>query len=62
MRLPSAPTASTIVFLSNRQEDNEAGAWRLWVMDADGSNQRPLPLDMEIDYAFGGEQVASWGR
>ncbi len=51
-----------IVFLSNRQDDNEAGAWRLWVMNADGSNQRPLPLDMEIDYAFGGEQVASWGR
>ena len=56
-----SPDGSQIVFLSNRQDDNEAGAWRLWVMGADGSNQRPLPLDMEIDYAFGGEQVASWG-
>ncbi len=56
-----SPDGSQIVFLSNRQDDNEAGAWRLWVMDADGSNQRPLPLEMEIDYAFGGEQVASWG-
>ncbi|MFO7632115.1 MAG: SH3 domain-containing protein, partial [Caldilinea sp.] len=50
-----------IVYLSNRNEKNDAGPWRLWVMNADGSNQRPLPLDMEIDYGFGGEQVASWG-
>lgn len=28
-------------------------------MGVDGSNQRPLPLDMEIDYGFGGEQVVS---
>jgi len=56
-----SPDGTQIVFLSNRQDDNEAGAWRLWVMNADGSNQRPLPLDVEIDYAFGGEQVASWG-
>src|SRR5690606_37662488 len=52
-----SPDGKQIVFLSNRQDDNEAGAWRLWVMNADGSNQRPLPLDTEIDYAFGGEQV-----
>ncbi len=56
-----SPDGKQVVFLSNRQDDNEAGAWRLWVMNADGSNQRPLPLDMEIDYAFGGEQAASWG-
>jgi Tol biopolymer transport system component len=57
-----SPDGQHIVYLSNRQEDNEAGAWRLWVMGADGSNQRPLPLDIEIDYGFGGEQVVSWGR
>ncbi len=51
-----------IVYLSNRDERNDAGPWRLWVMNADGSNQRPLPLDIEIDYGFGGEQVADWGR
>lgn len=51
-----------IVYLSNRDERNDAGRWRLWVMDADGNNQRPLPLDIEIDYGFGGEQVADWGR
>lgn len=53
-----------IVFLSNRDDRNDAGPWRLWVMNADGSNQRPLPMpsDIEIDYGFGGEQVASWGR
>jgi Tol biopolymer transport system component/outer membrane biosynthesis protein TonB len=56
-----SPDGQNIVYLSNRQDDNEAGPWRLWVMDAGGGNQRPLPLDMEIDYGFGGEQVASWG-
>jgi len=56
-----SPDGTQIVFLSNRQEDNEAGAWRLWVMNADGSNQRVLPLNVEISYAFGGEQIVSWG-
>lgn len=50
-----------IVYLSNRNERNDAGPWRLWVMDADGSNQRPLPIDVEISYGFSGEQVADWG-
>ncbi len=52
---------SQIVYLSNRTDDEEAGAWRLWVMDADGSNKQRLPIDLEIDYVFGGEQVVSWG-
>jgi uncharacterized protein YraI len=56
-----SPDGSQVVFLSNRRDDNDAGPWRLWVMNADGSNQRPLPIDLEIDYGFGGEQVASWG-
>lgn len=50
-----------IVYLSNRNERNDAGPWRLWVMDADGGNQRPLPIEVEIHYGFGGEQVADWG-
>ena len=56
-----SPDGQHIVFLSNRGADNSAGAWRLWVMDADGSNQRQLPIDVEIDYTFGLEQVVSWG-
>ncbi|MEZ4729052.1 MAG: SH3 domain-containing protein [Caldilineaceae bacterium] len=51
-----------LVFLSNRGEDNSAGAWRLWVMDADGSNQHPLPINVTINYTYGNEQLVSWGR
>lgn len=56
-----SPDGQHIVFVSNRGADNSAGAWRLWVMDADGSNQRQLPIGVEIDYTFGLEQVVSWG-
>ena len=56
-----SPDGAHIVYLSNRAEGNEAGAWRLWVMDADGSNARALPIDVPIDYTFGVEQVVSWG-
>jgi uncharacterized protein YraI len=56
-----SPDGQQIVFLSNRTEGGEAGAWRLWVMDADGSNQQPLPVDVQINYNFGAEQVVSWG-
>ncbi len=56
-----SPDGAHIVFLSNRDERNGAGAWRIWVMDADGSNQRPLPIDLPIDYSYGLEQMVSWG-
>lgn len=56
-----SPDGRWIVYLSNRDERNDAGDWRLWVMAADGSNQRPLPIDVPIDYTFGVEQVVSWG-
>ncbi len=50
-----------VVYLSNRRDDEDAGPWRLWVMNADGSNKRLLPIDVEIDYSFASEQVADWG-
>lgn len=56
-----SPDGQHIVFLSNRAADNSAGAWRLWVMNADGSDQWPLPLDVAIEYTYGLEQVVSWG-
>lgn len=51
-----------IAFLSDRESNGEAGAWRVWVMDADGSNQRALPINLAIEYTFGGEQSLSWAR
>lgn len=57
-----SPDGRHIVYLSNRDAGEEAGAWRLWVMDADGANQRPLPIDVAFDYAFNREQMVSWGQ
>lgn len=57
-----SPDGQRIVFLSNRGADNSAGAWRLWVMNADGSNEQPLPIDVAINYTYGNEQLVSWGR
>ncbi len=56
-----SPDGKHIVYLSNRQDDNEAGDWRLWVMQADGSNAHVLPIDVPIAYDFGAEQIVSWG-
>ena len=57
-----SPDGEHIVYLSNRDDENDAGAWRVWVMEADGGNQRPLPLDLDIEYKFDDAQVVSWGR
>lgn len=57
-----SPDGQTIVFLSNRTEGGSAGPWRLWVMDADGANQRPLPIDIAFSYTFGDEQMVSWAQ
>lgn len=56
-----SPDGPAIAFLSNRGPDQSAAAWHVWVMDADGSNQRQLPLDLEIQYGFSGEQMIDWG-
>lgn len=57
-----SPDGKSVVYVSNRQADEEAGAWRLWTMDAGGGNKRPLPIDVPIEYTFGTEQMADWGR
>jgi TolB protein len=56
-----SPDGKHIVFLSNRQSDGNAGDWHIWVMDADGSNQRQLPINVPMQYSFGDEQIVSWG-
>ena len=56
-----SPDGQSIVFLSNRTDSGEAGDWHLWVMNADGSDQRQLPVDVAIEYTYGVDQVVSWG-
>ena len=55
-----SPDGSKIIFLSNRADNGGSASWRLWMMDADGGNQRPLPVDLAIDYTFGDEQAVGW--
>ena len=61
-----SPDGQHIVFLSNRDLDdpNEGveGRWNVWVMDANGGNQRPLNIDLPITYTFVAEQMLDWGR
>jgi Tol biopolymer transport system component/uncharacterized protein YraI len=57
-----SPDGQHIVFLSNRTDNHSAGAWRLWVMDADGSHPRPLPIDLPFVYTYVEEQMVDWGR
>jgi hypothetical protein len=54
-----SPDGNYIAFLTDR-----TGEWAIWVMEADGSSQRPM-FDGELDgltlnYAFNGERVISW--
>lgn len=57
-----SPDGKYIAYLSNRDDNNNAGAWRVWVMNADGSNQHPLPVSLEINYSYNSEQMLSWGQ
>jgi hypothetical protein len=57
-----SPDGQHIVFLSNREDDGEAGQWRVWVMNADGSNQHPLPVELPLNYTYATEQMVDWSR
>jgi Tol biopolymer transport system component len=56
-----SPDGRAILFLSDR-----AGAWQLYIMNADGSNQRlflPEALaGLTFRYDFAAERVVSWGK
>ncbi|MCX6049878.1 MAG: SH3 domain-containing protein [Chloroflexi bacterium] len=56
-----SPDGQHIVFLSNRTPTNEAGSWGVWVMNADGSNQHPLPIKLAFEYNYVAEQMLDWG-
>lgn len=56
-----SPDGKYIAYLSNRDDNNNAGAWRVWVMNADGSNQHPLAINLDIAYSYNSEQMISWG-
>jgi Tol biopolymer transport system component len=59
-----SPDGRFIVYLSNRDPKGSAGAWHLWVMDANGGNQRPLDPEVlgqiEFRYDLNADQMVDW--
>lgn len=57
-----SPDSTEIAFLTDR-----TGRWEVWVMNVDGTNQRPMFSDavndqLSIVYAFNDERALGWGR
>jgi TolB protein len=57
-----SPDGSQIVFLTDR-----TGPWEIWVMNADGSNQRPLfapevQAQLGLEYHGVDERVLNWAE
>lgn len=57
-----SPDGRYIVYLSNNTPSQSAGDWRVWVMDAEGGNKRPLPIALDFVYTYVAEQMLDWGR
>nr|NIO68336.1 hypothetical protein [Anaerolineae bacterium] len=66
-----SPDGRHIAFFTDRNSNSEQGEdseplWELYVMNADGSNQRPMfetALDgLQIEYGFVAERMVSWAE
>jgi hypothetical protein len=57
-----SPDGKHIVYLSNRQPNQSAGDWGVWVMNADGGNKHKLDINLDFTYTFVAEQMLDWGR